>query len=344
MTNDKLLITSNILNTGIFKLNFAPRLKNPYLKHIMSEQKYKIGILGVGAVGGFYGAKLASHYASSNEVEITFIARGENAKAIQANGLKLITAGGEVVAHPALVTSNPEEIGTIDILICAVKSYNLETSLEPLRGHINQNTVILPLQNGIDAKERIQKLFPDTEVWEGCVYIVSRLTAPGVIQVTETNNLLHFGSEHGNKNRLEHVHTLLKDAGINVNLSNNIAQKMWEKFLFISPLATITSYADQTVGFIVKNHQLITLFQSLLDELSSISYALNIQLPDDIKAKIITRINSLSPEITTSMHSDFQKHSPTELDTLTGYVVRLGEKLDIPTPTYNEMYTKLLNQ
>ncbi len=318
----------------------------------MSEQKYKIAILGLGAVGGFYGAKLASHYAGSNEVEIIFIARGENAQTIRANGIKLITSGGELIAHPTNIIDNSQltisnwqlNPSTIDLLISTVKSYNLETSLEPLRPFINQNTVILPLQNGIDAKERIQKLFPDTEIWEGCVYIVSRLTAPGVIQVTGTNNLLHFGSEHGNKSSLEYVHNILKNAGINANLSHNITQKMWEKFLFISPLATITSYTNQNIGAFLSNRAHVTLFLALLDELLSISNALNIQIPEDTKTKIISRINSLSPEITTSMHSDFQKNSATELDTLTGYVVRMGEKLGIPTPTYKEMYTKLLNQ
>ncbi len=318
----------------------------------MSTKKYNIAILGLGAVGGYYGAKLASHYANSNEVEITFITRGENAQAIKTNGIKLITPDGELFAHPnTLIDNSPLTINnwqiiprTIDLLILSTKSYDLEASLQTLKEFITPNTIILPLLNGVDAKERIQKLLPTAQVWEGCVYIVSRLTAPGVIQVTGTNNVLHIGSEHANQATMEHVHTLLKSAGINIHLAENITQKMWEKYLFISPLATITSYTNQTVGPIVQNRDLFALFLALFDELFAISGQLKIQLPSDTKEKIITRINSLSPEITSSMHSDFQKHSRNELDTLTGYIVRTGERLGVPTPTYNTMYTLLLNR
>ncbi len=94
------------------------------------SNKYRIGILGIGAVGGYFGGKLAAKHRDSNEVEIIFISRGENAKAIAENGLKIITPAGEIVANPSLVSANPVEIGKLDFVLCTCKTYDLKSGLE----------------------------------------------------------------------------------------------------------------------------------------------------------------------------------------------------------------------
>ena len=131
--------------------------------------KFRIAILGLGAVGGYFGGKLAAHYSDSKEIEIIFIARGENENTIKSNGLKLITSQGEQIIHPAVVTSQPGLLGIIDLLLVCVKSYDLETSFEPLKPCINDQTIILPLLNGVDNSERIKKILPQADVWRGCV-------------------------------------------------------------------------------------------------------------------------------------------------------------------------------
>lgn len=156
----------------------------------------RIGFLGLGGVGGYFAAKLSRAVSSrvvGSETEIVCLAREKTAAAIRANGIKLITPEEEFVAHPSVVATKASEAGKIDYLIVSVKSYDLESSLEQFRDCISPQTIILPLLNGIDAEDKIRALFPANEVWSGCVYIVSRITAPGV--VTETGNIhrLHFG-------------------------------------------------------------------------------------------------------------------------------------------------------
>ncbi|NJM52751.1 MAG: 2-dehydropantoate 2-reductase, partial [Blastocatellia bacterium] len=130
----------------------------------MSE-KYRIAVLGIGGIGGYFGGKLAEHFADSNDVEIIFVARGESIKAIKINGLKIITPEGEQIVKPHLVSNEPNEIGKIDLFILCTKAYDLTESIEKYRDCLNENTVILPLLNGVNHAETVQKILPDLEVW-----------------------------------------------------------------------------------------------------------------------------------------------------------------------------------
>jgi len=301
------------------------------------KSKFRIGILGLGGVGGFLGGKLAAHFSNADDVETIFIARGENEEIIRENGLKLITSQGEQIIHPSLVTSDPEKIGLLNFIVCTVKSYDLEASLELIRQCVNEQTIILPFLNGVDASERIKKLFPQTEVWEGCVYIVSRLIAPGVVKESGNINKFYFGSADGSKENIFKVETIFKSAGINIQLSENILQNLWEKFLFISPLATLTSYLDRSIGEILGNESHAQMLFQLLTEVKNVADAAGISLPENIVQKLWERMHSLAYETTSSMHDDFQRGHKTELDSLTGYVVKLGKELKVSTPYYEKM-------
>ena len=127
----------------------------------------KIAIAGIGGVGGYFGGLLAKHYQDSEEVQVYFIARGENEEAIREHGLKVETPSATFIAKPDLVTSNAAQIGEVDLLICCTKSYDLEQSITQLKPCMGTQTVILPLLNGIDSNERIKAIYPENEVWEG---------------------------------------------------------------------------------------------------------------------------------------------------------------------------------
>ncbi|HEX9653402.1 MAG TPA: 2-dehydropantoate 2-reductase [bacterium] len=266
-----------------------------------------------------------------------FIARGENETAIRANGLTLITSQGQQIIYPAMVTSTPAQLHDLDLIICSVKSYDLETSMESLKPCTNDKTIVLPMLNGLDASERIKKLLPNAEVWQGCAYIISRLIAPAVVKESGKINRLYFGAEQRRKENLQRVEVLFKAAGINARLSTNILQTLWEKFLFISPLATLTSYLDVSVGEILSNQQHKKLLSNLLAEIKSLADARNITLSESIIQTTLDKISSLPCEATSSMHSDFKKGGKTEVDSLTGYVVELGKELNVPTPDYEKM-------
>jgi 2-dehydropantoate 2-reductase len=306
------------------------------------EDKTRIAILGLGGVGAYFGGLLAEKYFKSNAVEIIFIARGKTQAAIQERGLKLITPNSECSIFPALVSNDPRQIGRIDFLICATKSYDLEESLVPFRNNLHEESVILPLLNGVDARERIERIFPGTEVWDGCVYIVSRIIEPGVVKERGAIHSLFYGSGNPSKPELQFFYKLLKEAGIDVHLSDNIKSTIWEKFVFISSIASLTTYLNKPIGEILKREEYHSTLLQLLNEVTSVAKAKQIHLPPDIIERTILKLKSLAPDTFSSMHSDFEKGGRTEHESLTGYVVKLGKELGLKTPAF-EMILKDLS-
>jgi 2-dehydropantoate 2-reductase len=308
--------------------------------------KIRIAILGTGAVGGFFGGLLAARYHNSNEAEIIFITRHATEAIIKEKGLKIISENNERIVSPDAITSQPESLRNIDLLICCIKSYDLEESLFPLKMAITDQTIILPLLNGVDAVPRIKKLFPENEVWEGCVYIVSRLIERGVVKESGGGHSFFFGSSSSDasKEKLNLYLRLFKKAGINAKLSENIQHTIWEKFIFISSLASLTSYLDRPLGAILENRESTEMLKTLMNELLNVAEAKGIYFPSDIIETRIAKMKTFPYETTSSMHSDFQKGGRTEYRSLTEYVVKLAEEFKVETPLYSKILKELVKR
>lgn len=305
-------------------------------------KKIKILIAGIGGVGGYFGGLLAKHFQENEAVEISFLARGEHLKAIRENGLKVIKGKEEFVCKPKTATDDPAEIGAVDYAILSTKSYDLEDVLLQLQPSINQETVILPLLNGVDTREKIKAFYPQNLVLDGCVYIVSRIKEPGVVENSGNVQKLCFGLENYTDEKLEKIDSLFKEAGIDSRFSKNISTAIWEKYIFLSPLATITSAYDKTAGEIVANEEYFTTLKKMVEEARQLAVAKQVSLPEDIFEKTISVMEALSYETTTSMHSDYKNNKPkTEIETLTRYVIDEGKKHNVKTPVYSGMYEQL---
>lgn len=301
--------------------------------------KLRIAFSGIGAVGGYYGGMLASRYQGTERADIFFIARGENLKAIREKGLAIRLSIREIHTAPALVTDNPAEIGPVDYLFCCTKSYDLEENIRQLRPVIGPDTVIIPLLNGLDIEERIHSILPDQEVWKGCVYIGSRLVEPGVVEKFSPKERIFFGNKDADKEKQAELLKLLTYARMNAFNPVDIDARIWKKFFMISMAATATSFFNQSIEEVLALH--IDLFIALGSELKSVAEAMNANLPDDIVYTSIEAQKMMPPGSTTSMHSDFLAGKKTELESLTGYVIRQAEKLGIDVPTYRFMYNGL---
>lgn len=301
--------------------------------------KIRIAISGIGAVGGYYGGMLAHHYKDSSTVEIAFISRGENMKAIKEKGLQIKDADNSFRVFPELITDKPEDIGVVNFLLCCTKSYDLSENLSKLNALIDEKTIIVPFLNGADITEQIEELFPDNQVWKGCVYIGSRLIEPGVIHKFSSKERLFFGSETGNKKQQELLLSLLLEAGINAFNPRDITHRIWKKFFMISTAATITSYYDLPINEVMQEHY--DKFKTLCTELKMIATAKGIKLADNIIECTLETQKMMPPGSITSMHNDFRQKRNTELDNLTGYVVRQALSLDIDAPCYEMMYKSL---
>ncbi len=303
--------------------------------------KFRIAVVGIGGVGGFIGGKLAARFDDSENVEVVLAARGKNEKAIRADGLKLITTHGEQIVKPKLVTKNAAEIGEADLILLCTKEYDLEETVASLKNCISKRTAILPLLNGVDTQERIARILPNAEIWQGCIYIVSRLITPGVIQETGNICLMYFGNEKGETEKLQFVETVFKQVGIDAHLSDEISAKMWEKFIFISSIATATSYLNTSFGGILNNAEYKNILLQLLAEIKQVAEAKKINFSGNAVQQTLDKLSGLPFEATSSMHTDFSNGKKAELQSLVGYVVEQAKKLNVPTPIYDKIYEAL---
>lgn len=304
--------------------------------------KTKILIAGIGGVGGYFGGLMAKQFYNNDTVDIYFLARGKHLEEIQTNGLKIVKDNNELICKPDLATDKPSEIGYVDFIILCTKSYDLESTIQKLQICITYETIILPLLNGVDNRERIKKILPNNLVLDGCVYIVSRLTQAGRVENYGKTEKLYFGLDNFENEKLIQLEQLFKLSNIDATLSKNISTIIWEKFIFISPTATATSYYDSTAGAILSPPEKLNTFNKLIEEVSLIAKAKKITINKNIIDKTLNTMKSLPLETTSSMHFDFQNKKPhTELNSLTAYVVNEGKKYNIMTPTYDRLFKEL---
>ncbi len=305
-------------------------------------KKIRIVIVGIGGVGGYFGGLLAKKYSGGDTVELCFVARGEHLQQIREIGLKVVHGASKFVVRPDRAVEKTVSLGIADYILLCTKNFDLENALAGLAPNIGPNTVLLPLLNGVDAPERISRIYPGATVWKGCVYIIARLMTAGVVENLGNIQQFHFGLDVRTDERPQLFHDILKDAGIEVTLTDEIETAIWEKYIFISSVATATSFFDRSIGeLLLKNEQTLI---KLIREVRQVALTKKVEIDPDIETKVLEKLRSLPFENTSSMHSDFKnKRQQTELEALTGYVVKEGATLGIPAPTYKALYNGLKN-
>jgi 2-dehydropantoate 2-reductase len=301
----------------------------------------RIAVIGIGGVGGSFGGKLAFRYGSASAHEVVFIARGEHLKAIKEKGMTLITPAGEVLARPFLATDNPAEAGGCDLVLFAVKSYGLEQAASMMAGNVKDDTVIIPLLNGVDITERLQGALPRGIFLYGTVYVSAFIESPGVIRQVSPAGRLIFGPAGGSVEQFRPIDALFQEAGITSELTPSCRTALWTKFIFICPAAGVTSLRQQPFGKVMDDPEARDLLTGLIGEVEQIARAKGIELPGDIVPATIAKVKQFPYETKTSMQLDFEKGRETEIDIFTGYIVRAGRELGIKTPLHDRVYKTL---
>ncbi len=308
---------------------------------LFMEQTYKIAVAGMGGVGGYYGAHLAKTYEGSPEVSVSFVARGGHLQAIRDNGLLLEKDSGNIVAHADQVTDDPRELGKLDLILLCCKGYDLERFALSFADNITDDTVLLPLLNGVGSTAILQRLFPKAKTLYGCTYLVSRIVSDGVVRMSGDMNQLFFGHPDMDRKELERIEAILGATGVNANIHDDIRLKIWEKFSFISPLATATAGLDSTVDGILENAEHHKALENLMQEIVLLAGHENVALPGDIIDNNMIRLGKMPAGATSSMHNDLRNNKNTELEMLTGYVVSKAMEHGLALPAYNKLYTLL---
>lgn len=301
----------------------------------------KIAIVGIGGIGGYYGGLLARHYRNKTDVRVVFIARGEHLQKIRENGLQLIAAQESFTVSPHSATDDPKDCGIFDLVLFCVKTYDLEESAALLKNHVNDDTLVVTLLNGVDNAARLEKIFPRARVLNGCVYLSAFIVEPGQVRQASGSCKLFFGKEDGKPKAYRHIEQVLVAAGIDAQFSSSISEVVWEKYIFISPLASATSFLEKNLGEVLSNDEDKMLLTSLMKEVEQVMRHQKVLLPDDICETSMLRVTAFPPETKTSMQLDFERGKKTELETFTGYIVKYAATHGIAVPLHEKVYADL---
>ena len=295
----------------------------------------RIAIMGAGGVGGCLGGLLGK---AGNDVWL--IVRGEHLEAIRANGLKLVRPDTEFVVQ-VNATDNPAEVGPVDLVLFTVKTYqnrHVITTLKPLMGH---ETSVITLQNGVESHEQLGAVLGPSNILPGAYWASSHILSPGVIG-EDVPAQISFGEiDDTDSLRSPDIRKVFRDAGIETEISLDPLQVLWEKFIVLSALAGITSAAQTRPKELLKYPDARTMFCNAMEESLAVGLAKGINLPDNLVQDSLKYIESL-PDFQNSMHGDYEAGRPTELEALSGAVIRLGKQIGVKTPVHEFLYSVLL--
>ncbi len=297
----------------------------------------RIAVVGTGGVGGGFGAALAKAGA-----DVTFIARGAHLAAMQGAGLKVLSPRGDCHLVPTRATDDPATIGAVDIVLFCVKLWDVESAGERIKPLIGPDTAVIPLQNGIDAPERLIPILGERAVMGGVAQISASITAPGVITQVGTFMRMIFGELDGkHSRRAEDFLGLCRKAGFDATLSDQILTDLWMKFALLATNASITALARQPIGPLRDDPDIRPVFIAAHQEVIDVARARGVALPDDALAKILEFNSHAPPTMKASMALDLERGNRLELPWLGGKVAELGKQLGVPTPTHSVMYAML---
>jgi 2-dehydropantoate 2-reductase len=288
----------------------------------------KIGIIGTGGVGGYFGARLA---AAGNEVR--FLARGEHLKAIQTKGLQVKSIKKDVTIHPALASDQISDFSQCDLIIFACKAWQIKEIAPKLAQYLKKEALLLPLQNGVLAADELGEFFDPKQILGGLCMIFSYIEAPGIIRhVGLDEPMIIFGElDQSKSERSKQIQDLLTKADIRCKLSDDIQASIWQKFILIC-LSGIGTIANQGYGLIRETPESRKILVDVLSEVSQIAKAKNIHLPENIVEKSMAIIDSYPADSMSSLARDVHQGKKSEIDYQNGTVVRFGEELNIATP------------
>jgi 2-dehydropantoate 2-reductase len=297
----------------------------------------RIAVVGTGGVGGGFGAALAKVGA-----DVTFIARGAHLAAIKSRGLQVRSDRGDIHLLPTRATDNPAEIGKVDIVLFCVKLWDVESAGETIKPLIGPDTAVIPLQNGVDAAERLIPILGSGAVMGGVAQISASITAPGVIQQVGTFMRMIFGELDGrHSQRGEDFLKLCLRAGFDATLSDQILTDLWMKFILLASNASVMAATRQPIGKLRDDPDLRPVFVAAYREVVDVGRARGIALPADAVDRIVELTSHMPAAMKASMALDLDRGNRLELPWLGGKVVELGRKLGVPTPTHSMMAAML---
>ncbi len=307
----------------------------------MKTEDKKIAVIGIGGVGGYVAGMLAKAYP-----HVTMVARGARGESIRENGLVLHSDyKGEIVAKPERVAS-VREMGQQDYIFICVKNYSLEDVCENIRDMVTDDTVIIPVMNGVDPGEKIRSLIGRGMVVDSLIYTVAFANADFSISQQDTFTWLCIGiknADQGQQEKVAQVAEILKGADIDYKDDGDIEVEIWRKYILNCAFNVMTAFYDNTIGELRRDPVKAQQYETLVWEAASVGRAKGVALTDEHIQEVIHKFRHVHADnATSSLQRDFQIcKKQTELETFSGYIVQEAKRLGVSIPLSEEMYQGL---
>jgi 2-dehydropantoate 2-reductase len=296
----------------------------------------KIAIFGSGGVGGYFGGKLSA--AGEN---VTFLARGAHLNALQRDGLHIESPLGSLHVPKVQATDRPQAIGAVDVVLFTVKLYDVDASAATLAPLIGPDTVVITLQNGVDAMDMVSRHIGDDHVAGGAAYIVAVIDKPGHIRHTTAQQLV-FGERDGRRSdRLVAFEHAGIRAGFQAKASEDVQADLWTKFVRLATWSGMTTVTRSPMGVVRDTPDTFELMVAAIDEVIAVGRARGVNLPADLMDSTLTMIKNFPASSKSSMLEDIERGRRLELPWLSGAVVRIGNEVGVPTPIHQFITTIL---
>jgi 2-dehydropantoate 2-reductase len=290
-----------------------------------------VAILGTGGVGGYYGGVLARAGHT-----VRFWARGANLDALRRHGLEVRTPEGKFKVD-AMATEVADELGRVDLGLVAVKSYSLPDVAVVARTVALRGGNLLPLLNGVDTADRLVALgVPREALLGGLTMISAERVAPGIVERKSAFQSIVLGElRGGTSRRAQAIVEALRSASVEARESTQVDVEMWQKFVFITAVATVCGLARAPIGRVRSAERGGEFIAAAVGEAVCVARAKGVHIPDDQTARTVATIQGLPPQMRPSFLVDLERGGTTELDALMGTVSRLGRELGVPTPVHS---------
>ena len=298
-----------------------------------------ICVVGVGGVGGYFGGLLAHAFAS--EKHLSFIARGAHLAQIQEHGLMLNTSSKQgLVCKPTLATDRLEDAPTPDLYLLCVKSYDLADVAAQISRHINEQTVVLPLLNGVDIYERIREKLTTGIVLPACVYVGTHIEQPGVVTQKGGDGVILCGPDPRHPAfDAAPLLTLFEHVGIKCTWNHDPYPAIWEKFMFIAAFGLVCVASGKALGAAAADADSLGQARSIMAEILAIARAKGVNLADGVVDRSLAKAGNFPPETKTSYHRDVETPGKrNEGDLFGGAILRMGQEVGVPTPVTQQVY------
>jgi len=300
----------------------------------------RVAVVGSGGVGGLFAGLLARA-----GIEVALVARGQSLQTIQTEGLHVTSPLGDFTIRPVAASADPAALGRADVVLVSVKAWQVSEVAPKLLPLLKPDSVVIPVQNGVEAADQLQAVLPKGSVAGGICHVQSWIDKPGHVIHVGIPPLLTLGELSGKVSpRLEAIAEAFKRAGITMALSSSIRADLWEKLLFVEPLGSIGAVTRVPVDIFRSVPESRAMLVEAMQEVSRVAAALGIQVRADAVDRSMKRVDSLPAGSIASMHRDIAEGRPSELEQQTGAIVRFATQTRTSASLHSWLRAALLPQ